>query len=246
MENTQEGIGDIEEYINEDEIDLHVHKKLLEMAPDIFTSLGILGTFVGLVWGLKNFEPSSYETMTTSVSTLLDGIKVAFLTSIYGLVMSIAFSYGMNKGYSKLIDTMQEFLDRFHADVIPPADRDAQDKMVHTQKGQYEAIRAISAEFTNQMSSGFSASIAPTLQKIDQSLDVALRDISENQSMFLQEVGENYRKMGNSTEASERVVQMMQEVVSRNEEMYDEQKRFFGELIAQQNELLKSIKKEEK
>ena len=43
--------------INEDEIDLHVHKKLLEMVPDIFTSLGILGTFVGLVWGLKNFEP---------------------------------------------------------------------------------------------------------------------------------------------------------------------------------------------
>ena len=50
--------------------------------------------------------------------------------------------------------------------------------------------------------------------------------------------------MGNSTEASERVVQMMQEVVSRNEEMYDEQKRFFGELIAQQNEMLKSLKSE--
>lgn len=62
MGNTQEGIGDVEEFINEDEIDLHVHKKLLEMVPDIFTSLGILGTFVGLVWGLKNFEPSSYET----------------------------------------------------------------------------------------------------------------------------------------------------------------------------------------
>ena len=45
MEKNQEGIGDVEDYINEDEIDLHVHKKILEMAPDIFTSLGILGTF---------------------------------------------------------------------------------------------------------------------------------------------------------------------------------------------------------
>ncbi len=26
------------------------------MVPDIFTSLGILGTFVGLVWGLKNLN----------------------------------------------------------------------------------------------------------------------------------------------------------------------------------------------
>ena len=63
----------------------HIHKRLLEMVPDIFTSLGILGTFVGLVWGLKNFEPSNYEAMTTSVASLVDGIKVAFLTSIYGI-----------------------------------------------------------------------------------------------------------------------------------------------------------------
>ena len=56
---SQEGIGDIEEYLNEEDVDEHIHKRLLEMVPDIFTSLGILGTFVGLVWGLKNFEPAT-------------------------------------------------------------------------------------------------------------------------------------------------------------------------------------------
>ena len=34
------------------------------MAPDIFTSLGILGTFIGLVWGLKNFQPTDYEAVS--------------------------------------------------------------------------------------------------------------------------------------------------------------------------------------
>ena len=33
---SQEGIVDIEEYINEEDLDLHIHKKLLEMAPDLF------------------------------------------------------------------------------------------------------------------------------------------------------------------------------------------------------------------
>lgn len=122
MENTQEGIGDIEEYINEDEIDLHVHKKLLEMAPDIFTSLGILGTFVGLVWGLKNFEPSSYETMTTSVSTLLDGIKVAFLTSIYGIAFALIYSSGMKSIYAGMNERLQGFLEKFHIYVLPTAE----------------------------------------------------------------------------------------------------------------------------
>lgn len=61
INNSKEGLGDIEEFINEDELDIHVHKKLLEMVPDIFTSLGILGTFLGLVWGLRDFQPTDYS-----------------------------------------------------------------------------------------------------------------------------------------------------------------------------------------
>ena len=60
---------------------------------DSFTSIGILGTFVGLVWGLKDFQPSDYEAMTSSVSSLVDGIKVAFLTSIYGIAFSIVLYF---------------------------------------------------------------------------------------------------------------------------------------------------------
>ena len=41
---------DIEEYINEEDR-IFISTKLLEMAPDLFTSIGILGTIRGLVWG---------------------------------------------------------------------------------------------------------------------------------------------------------------------------------------------------
>ena len=53
---TEEGIAEVEDFVNIDDVDVHIHKRLLEMAPDIFTSLGILGTFIGLVWGLKIFS----------------------------------------------------------------------------------------------------------------------------------------------------------------------------------------------
>ena len=46
------------------------------MVPDIFTSLGILGTFLGLVWGLRDFQPTDYSAMTSSVEALVEGIKV--------------------------------------------------------------------------------------------------------------------------------------------------------------------------
>ena len=88
---TEEGIAEVEDLVNIEDVDVHIHKRLLEMAPDIFTSLGILGTFIGLVWGLKNFQPTDYEVMTSSVSALVDGIKVAFLTSIYGVALSVVY-----------------------------------------------------------------------------------------------------------------------------------------------------------
>lgn len=79
----------MEDYINEDLVDNSIHRSLLEMIPDMLTSLGILGTFIGLVWGLKNFNPANYDAMTSSVASLVEGIKVAFLTSIYGLALAL-------------------------------------------------------------------------------------------------------------------------------------------------------------
>ena len=42
-------LTDIGDYIGEYEINNYTHRRLVEMIPDILTSLGILGTFVGLV-----------------------------------------------------------------------------------------------------------------------------------------------------------------------------------------------------
>ena len=103
------------------------------MAPDIFTSLGILGTFIGLVWGLKSFEPSSYETMTTSVSALVDGIKVAFLTSIYGIAFALIYSSGMKSVYSGMDAKLQGFLERFHLYVLPAAESESRNLMLASQ-----------------------------------------------------------------------------------------------------------------
>ncbi|MBR2766401.1 MAG: MotA/TolQ/ExbB proton channel family protein, partial [Blautia sp.] len=132
--NAEEGIGDLDDYINEEEIDIHVHKRLLEMVPDIFTSLGILGTFVGLVWGLKDFQTSDYASMTTSVASLVDGIKVAFLTSIYGIAFSIVYTAGMKTEYSAMSESLTDFMERFHAYVLPTAENESRNLLVASQK----------------------------------------------------------------------------------------------------------------
>lgn len=109
----------MEDYINEDLVDSSIHRSLLEMIPDMLTSLGILGTFIGLVWGLKNFNPANYDAMTSSVASLVEGIKVAFLTSIYGLALALVYTYNMRSSYDSLVTALDEFLDKFHAHVMP-------------------------------------------------------------------------------------------------------------------------------
>ena len=190
----QEGIGDIEEYLNEEDVDEHIHKRLLEMVPDIFTSLGILGTFVGLVWGLKNFEPSNYEAMTTSVASLVDGIKVAFLTSIYGIAMSIVYSCGMKSEYSSLTSNLQSFLDRFHTYVMPTAESESMNILVASQKNQTAAMEQMAEKFSVQMADSFEKVITPTFQKMNDSLDVLVNSVTKCQEDAIKEILDTFLK----------------------------------------------------
>lgn len=64
--------------------------KAVEIAPTMMTSLGILGTFVGIVIGLLAFDPSHVD---ESIRGLLGGLRTAFLTSIFGMGCTMYFKW---------------------------------------------------------------------------------------------------------------------------------------------------------
>lgn len=61
----------------------------LDLIPSMFTTIGILGTFGGIAYGLWFFNPEDIE---KSIPTLLQGLKTAFFASIAGIALSIIFS----------------------------------------------------------------------------------------------------------------------------------------------------------
>ena len=63
-------------------------RRFTAYAPTLLTSLGILGTFVGIVVGLLGFDPQEID---QSIGTLLNGLKTAFITSVVGMGASILF-----------------------------------------------------------------------------------------------------------------------------------------------------------
>ncbi|MEA3306099.1 MAG: MotA/TolQ/ExbB proton channel family protein, partial [Candidatus Omnitrophota bacterium] len=68
------------------------NRRIAEALPGIFVALGIFGTFLGLVLGLKELKLDQLETLKDSVGHLVSGLSLAFLTSLAGIALSVLFS----------------------------------------------------------------------------------------------------------------------------------------------------------
>lgn len=93
--------------------------KLTQSIASIITVLGVLGTFVGIAYGLYEFDPLHIE---KSVPALLEGLKIAFTTSIAGIFLAVILKFraarisykeekaGREKTTGATIDDLANFL----------------------------------------------------------------------------------------------------------------------------------------
>lgn len=63
-------------------------QRFLENAPTLMTSMGIIGTFLGIFIGLVGFDVNQID---ASIPTLLEGLKTAFFTSVVGMIAAVIF-----------------------------------------------------------------------------------------------------------------------------------------------------------
>ena len=83
---------DVRDYINDDTAIYDIgNVPLSEMIPGILTSLGILGTFLGLMRGLGGLDVSDATRTMESIPGMIGGMSFAFSTSIAGVGCSLLF-----------------------------------------------------------------------------------------------------------------------------------------------------------
>ena len=70
------------------------YRSLLDLMPGLHISIGVLGTFVGLSAGLSMLEiDGGSEVLSEGVSGLISGMEVAFYTSVFGVALSLIWTF---------------------------------------------------------------------------------------------------------------------------------------------------------
>jgi DNA anti-recombination protein RmuC len=86
-------------------------KRFTDYAATLLTSIGILGTFAGIVIGLLAFDTANID---SSIPALLEGLKTAFITSVAGMLSAVLFSLLSAVIFSELAVRRQEKLSAEH------------------------------------------------------------------------------------------------------------------------------------
>lgn len=72
-----------------------------KVAPSIFPMLGILGTFIAIALSMPDFTVKDIGALDKEISVLLSGIGTAFYASIYGILLSLIWTYFEKRGMAK-------------------------------------------------------------------------------------------------------------------------------------------------
>jgi biopolymer transport protein ExbB/TolQ len=72
------------------------------VAPSVFPMLGILGTFIAIAVSMPDFTVKDLNALDHEISILLSGIGTAFYASIYGIALSLIWTYFEKRGIAKV------------------------------------------------------------------------------------------------------------------------------------------------
>ncbi|WP_347840011.1 MotA/TolQ/ExbB proton channel family protein [uncultured Draconibacterium sp.] len=98
-----------ENYFNEQNILLaSLNLRLINNISNILIGLGILGTFVGLTYGIADSNFETTEAIKESINNLLSGMGTAFVSSIWGMFLSLVFTIVFKLWQSNMTKQIQD------------------------------------------------------------------------------------------------------------------------------------------
>jgi len=101
IDNKTKSILDVDNFLNEYYSNVR-NDNFVSVASSIFPMLGILGTFVAIAISMPDFSVKDTASLDNEISRLLSGVGSAFFASIYGILLSLIWTYFEKRGLSRI------------------------------------------------------------------------------------------------------------------------------------------------
>lgn len=172
---------DTSEYINEDTvIDKPGHAQLAELIPGLLTSLGILGTFMGLMQGLTSVDFSNAEGTIQSIPQLLGGMKFAFATSVAGIACSLLFNILNRMAAGRAMRALDNFEDAFYELAMPRPLQPEVQMLCQKQDDETRMLR-LAESVGNHVAASLEMAVSRAMNPLTQSLDTFIKCATREQ-----------------------------------------------------------------
>ena len=159
------------------------NKKILNFTsyvPSLLPALGLVGTFLGIFKGLGEFDPGNID---LSLPILLDGLKLAFSTSIVGMVGSAVvklISFTQPEIVQEDTISEQDFYNQFKIQ---------NENLLKIEKGIRDMEIKL-AEFTSSLGES-------TVEQLIKAIESVIRDFN---TKIEEQFGENFKKFNSGLE----------------------------------------------
>ena len=171
----------VEDYINDDTVTHGPgNATLAELIPNLLTSLGILGTFMGLSRGLSSLNFADSEKLVEGIPVLLEGMRFAFGTSVAGISCSIVFNMLNRISQGSSYRAIDDFVTSFtQLAMSRPLDNDVQ-MIIQNQDRNY-MLQGINDTLVDRLADNVSRSITRAMTPVSDSMDRFIIGATRNQ-----------------------------------------------------------------
>lgn len=161
----------VEDYINDDTVTHGPgNATLAELIPNLLTSLGILGTFIGLSTGLSSLNISDASALIEGIPNLLSGMKFAFGTSVAGISCSLVFNMINRISQGSSYHTIDEFVSSFtQLAMSRPLDNDVQ--LICQNQDRNHMLSEVNNTLADRLAENVGAAVSTALNPVAESMD---------------------------------------------------------------------------
>ena len=200
----------VEDYINDDTVThSHGNATLAELIPNLLTSLGILGTFMGMSRGLSGLNFADASQLISGIPDLLSGMRFAFGTSVAGISCSLLFNMLNRISQGSSYRAVDDFVSSFtQLAMSRPLDNDVQ--LICQNQDRNHMLQGINEALADRLAENVGMAITRSMNPVAASMDRFIVGATRNQidgvnrivGRFLEEMnaslGSNFDSLGNT------------------------------------------------